>query len=765
MPKVNANIQVGKYEEILAAVQSPVIALTELIKNASDSCQNNRDPIIVEIDTNKKTITITDSGKGFSKNDLENLGEAGHSLKMTGNNTRSPINNPLAGNKGLGILTAFFIANILEVETYSVDDRKSYALQWEKGTQEYEYKEIQSDITGTVVTLKNVAPEKLQLILLEEEKVKLFMASLRFFTGDMNLPRIRLIIDKVEEFHYPRETLESFYSQNKRTSSGFVAKATFRYSSNKIILSYEDNISGVYTFSDEEIDLSNPCSVDDFASRIGISGKSVAPIRSICESDAFKSEYWPIRLPEFFGVFYTWRNRKNEDIGQWPVGVRIYINNYSLYRYLDKENDWLNLSEISQNVKATNYKLKNTYGFLALTDYNENEEELKISKERNDFVDSMAQRKFIHIMRDVIIGVFTRIDMAVKNSSVQSFKLKIPKVTACVANGFDLSKVVVCNTIGLEDITLQYNEKQLSISKDWIVHTTKQGAYKIELSYGEIVQSLDIKFQNTIPEFSLSKEKITVNEGNSCNLRKLIDANSCENILPENIEIVPKNKDTIIWEGIFDKKNTVGQHIIYFSAQEFQRTLEVYVKKIETPSDINSNMSRISALFPRLDALRPCSGKLSELVNAISLYCNDAPTLCMAGVRILVESSSKAFFVDLGQEEIKDGFESVVDRVINIQDCHDNNNDYKTYISGREKEFVDRFGQISKKHNLTRDVKKRIKSCIKHTDLDMFVHNPHIIAVSNDVAGAMEIFAPLLNYIFDILIYVNETKNAARERI
>ena len=54
MPKVNANIQAGKYEEILAAVQSPVIALTELIKNASDSCQNSRDPITIEINTNKK---------------------------------------------------------------------------------------------------------------------------------------------------------------------------------------------------------------------------------------------------------------------------------------------------------------------------------------------------------------------------------------------------------------------------------------------------------------------------------------------------------------------------------------------------------------------------------------------------------------------------------------------------------------------------------------------------------------------------------------
>ena len=135
----------------------------------------------------------------------------------------------------------------------------------------------------------------------------------------------------------------------------------------------------------------------------------------------------PVQIPAFSGVLYTWRNRKSDDLEQWPVGVRIYINNYSLYRYLDKENDWLNLSEISQNVKATNYKLKNTYGYLDLTDYNENDEDLKISKERNDFVDSLSQRKFIHIMRDVIVGTFTRIDMAVKNPPVQSFSLRFFK--------------------------------------------------------------------------------------------------------------------------------------------------------------------------------------------------------------------------------------------------------------------------------------------------------------------------------------------------
>ena len=36
MKEINANILEGKYEDILAAVQSPVITLTELIKNAAD---------------------------------------------------------------------------------------------------------------------------------------------------------------------------------------------------------------------------------------------------------------------------------------------------------------------------------------------------------------------------------------------------------------------------------------------------------------------------------------------------------------------------------------------------------------------------------------------------------------------------------------------------------------------------------------------------------------------------------------------------------
>ena len=86
------------------------------------------------------------------------------------------------------------------------------------------------------------------------------------------------------------------------------------------------------------------------------------PLRKISESELFDPNYVSITVPTFSGVFYTWRNQKDDQLEQWPAGIRIYVNNYSLYRYLDKDNDWLNLSEVSQNVKATNYKLKNTYG-------------------------------------------------------------------------------------------------------------------------------------------------------------------------------------------------------------------------------------------------------------------------------------------------------------------------------------------------------------------------------------------------------------------
>jgi len=754
MSEIQANIQNGKYEDVLAAVQSPVIALTELVKNASDSCINKDEPIIVNINTKCRMITITDSGEGLSKNELEHLGEAGYSSKMVGDKTRSPIDNPLSGSKGLGLLTAFFIADTLEIETYSILDKKSYYLVWKKGEQKYTYVEANSEFKGTTITLKNIEPAKLQMILLPEEKVKLFMASIKFFTNSEDLPRIKLVIDGMEESHYPVETLESYYSRNKRDNNGFIAKASFSYTNNVITLSYEDNISGFYTFNEKIIDLRDKKTVNRFISDIHAPESGVAPIKSICESEAFSEQYLPIELPAFSGVLYTWRNRKNDDLEQWPVGVRIYINNYSLYRYLDKENDLLTLSEISQNLKATNYKLKNTYGYLDITNYNEHDEELKISKERNDFVDSMSQRKFIHIMRDVVVGIFARIDIAVKNPPIQSINLRYNNVTMKVGTPFHLASVVICNNIGLDDINLDFDESQLSISDDWIVSTDRAGSYPIKFNYNDKAQTFTIHYKNVIPEFDLLKNVISIYKGNSVNLRDFIVVSSCKDVTPDSISILSQNKDTIIKNDVFDKNNSVGQHIICYRYDDFQRILSITVKEIERQPGAGAKSPRIDTLFSKLDELRERSYKLPELVDAISSYYVQAPTLCMAAIRILIESSSKEFFNHLVDEEVTDPFSSLVNRVMNIRDCNTKNPDYIKYISGKDPEFIAEFQRISAEYqvSLSKDVKQNINAHLREIALDMFVHNPAIVATDTTVYRSMQIFAPLLNYIFDVLL-------------
>lgn len=743
MPEIQANIQAGKYEDVLAAVQSPVIALTELVKNASDSCLNKHDPIIININTQNKVITITDSGEGLSKNELEHLGEAGYSSKMIGNNIQSPIDNPLSGSKGLGLLTAFFIADTLEIETYSILDKKSYYLVWKKGEQKYTYVEAKSEFQGTTITLKNIEPAKLQMILLPEEKVKLFMASIRFFTDSENLPRIKLVVDGMEESYYPAEPLESYYNRNKRDNSGFIAKASFSYVNNQITLSYEDNISNFYTFNEKSIDLRDKRTVDSFVSDIRAPESGVAPIKSICESEVFSEQYLPIDLPAFSGVLYTWRHRKNDDLEQWPVGVRIYINNYSLYRYLDKENDWLTLSEVSQNVKATNYKLKNTYGYLDLTNYNEHNHELKISKERNDFVDSMAQRKFIHIMRDVIVGIFSRIDIAVKNPPIQSINLRYNNVTVKVGEPFNLANAVICNNIGLDDIDLDFDESQISITEDWMVSTDRAGSYNIKLNFDSKSHTFTIHYKNVIPEFDLQKNMITIYKGNSVNLRDFIVASSCKDVTPNSIDIQSQGKDTIIKNDVFDKNNSVGQHIVFYRYEDFQRTLSITVKEIERQPGAGAKSPRIDILFPKLDDLRAHSFKLPELVDAISSYYVQAPTLCMAAIRILIESSAKEFFEHLVDEEVIDSFPSLVNRILNIRDCHPKSPDYIKYISTQSPRFIEEYQRISTEYQLllSKDVKTNINAHLKEIDLDMFVHNPSIVATDTTVYRSMQIFA------------------------
>ena len=188
MPKNKVSIQDGNFERVLAVAFAPVVALTELIKNASDACMTPDDKIAIYIDKQSQKIRIIDNGYGFSHKDIESLFVVGFSSKMRDGNTVSRINEPFAGSKGLGILTAFNLCDKLEIRTFSQDDKKTYHIVWEKGTGEIRWKEIQEQRLGSEFILHGVAAETFQLILLKEELTKLYFSSIRLHTVDLPHP-------------------------------------------------------------------------------------------------------------------------------------------------------------------------------------------------------------------------------------------------------------------------------------------------------------------------------------------------------------------------------------------------------------------------------------------------------------------------------------------------------------------------------------------------------------------------------------------------
>jgi hypothetical protein len=391
---------------------------------------------------------------------------------------------------------------------------------------------------------------------------------------------------------------------------------------------------------------------------------------------------------------------------------------------------------------------------LDINDYNENAESLKISKERNDFVDSLSQRKFIKLMRDIVVAIFTRIDIAVKNPPFQSVYLRNRNLIGRIGEKINLSTSVVCSNVGLDEIDLDYDESLLQIDDDWMISANNAGSYEIKLGFDEKIYSIMVHFKDIIPEFELTKTMITIYEGNSANLRDYINAKSCKDVTPDSITILSENKDTIIKNDLFDRNNPVGQHLVYYRVGDYQRTLLITVKEIERQPGAGAKSPRINVLFPNLDNLRERSFKIPEIVDAISSYYVQAPTLCMAAIRILIESSGKAFFQSMIKEESLDNFPSLVNRVINLRNCDLRSQDYIKYILPQDAAYITSFKEISVNYitKLSKDIKTNINAHLKEIDLDMFIHNPTVVATDTTVYKAMQIFSPLLNYIFEILL-------------
>lgn len=91
--------------ELSENIPSIFFALNELIKNAYDAFSPT---VTIEINTDQKTITITDTGDGMDENDIQSLFHIGKSQKSYGQEIeKNGIKRIIQGSKGLGFLAAF----------------------------------------------------------------------------------------------------------------------------------------------------------------------------------------------------------------------------------------------------------------------------------------------------------------------------------------------------------------------------------------------------------------------------------------------------------------------------------------------------------------------------------------------------------------------------------------------------------------------------------------------------------------------------------
>lgn len=141
------------------------IFLRELISNASDAIDKRHyhgltNPefitdyqIMLELDEEARTITITDNGIGLTEEELvSNLGTIAKSGTKEFKDNLEESDLEIIGQFGVGFYSSFMVSDTVTVETKSINSDKGY--KWEsKGTSSYTISEIDKEEAGTKITL------------------------------------------------------------------------------------------------------------------------------------------------------------------------------------------------------------------------------------------------------------------------------------------------------------------------------------------------------------------------------------------------------------------------------------------------------------------------------------------------------------------------------------------------------------------------------------------------------------------------------------
>jgi hypothetical protein len=408
MPKVLVNLPSENLTTVLGNVTSPFVVISELIKNGVDAGAN---AVTINIDTNKSEIKIIDDGKGFTIEEIIELGIASESRKKRDTNLKSPGGEMFLGSKGLAIFSAFSLGSKVTIRTKN-ENNEAYVINWIKGEKEFDYYEVESSeiSEGTEVLISGINFKEMLLLASEKELIKFKHISIRNFKKDLNIPKVILLKDS-QYIDIDLKNIEDF-------SEDFTAKVSFAYNRKKNILEYQYEC-GDPRISKEKIffNLSEKIDIQKCLKEHYNIIKILVNIDEYLAKNLIEND--EIEIPDFEGVWYMKRDKKNKYMNDFGFGIRLYVNNFALYNYLNTNNDWLQLTNISQNKKSTNFKQHNVFGYLNFPEFNDLNEGLKISNERGGFIENVYFNKFMDVLYTFVLLTTIGIDIAQKNNLIK----------------------------------------------------------------------------------------------------------------------------------------------------------------------------------------------------------------------------------------------------------------------------------------------------------------------------------------------------------
>lgn len=740
---VNLNSEFAAVEDIIklaASVKSPLVSIAELVKNGADAGAKE---VVVDISKEKTKINVRDDGKGFSNNDIQHLHRIYYSNKKKNGNLTNDYNEFFAGSKGLGLFSAFFLGDEIEIVTENSNFR--YSVKWFRNAMPTIEEISTTGKTGTQITIRQLNERRLNHLLKEKELKKFQFVSFRLYNSESNLPEIKLLIDgqQIENlieiknvinhkikvnFSYDKITrnLNFQYVALKEEVNPEIEKKRKKISGKNLVLDLTKSNEAIYNCIQEHY-------------RFDYSKSGAKKLNYQIDEEINKIiDSWP----SFASEYWIEEGSKSDKVKEFGHGVKLYVNNYALYDYLNPEFDWLELSNISDTKVSSAFKLRNVFGYVNFVDFDENTEEIEISDERGGFLESTALENIMLGIRDFITYLAININVVMRSSefAIQENMFSDPEGSpeeATSGNSQGSPEEVTSGNPqgspeevtpgdpegGLEEVTSDDPEGSLGEGT-----SGKPGGISGEVTSGETEGSSEGKI--------LKRKQKTLKQGQTWNIYdpKVVH----DGVSPENT-LYTVSKSCTINNGIFEANETGNFVITYIRASDRSKKEELNIivtkrnKVLKKKGEIfNDTELVIGDLY--LDELHDI---VTEVKN---VNYETYPLLSSMSLRVVLE--------DLVKKEcqhsrltltgnLTENFETVVDSFIQRIEIGSNQSK-KAEIIELHKEFRGR----NALGNLLNHWKNNAKAT--SNTLNYVTHNPSPILNSEDIYDfANSILVPL----------------------